>query len=88
MIVDAVSRKYLKNTFKFEMLTKKTKEARQSWINKVLVLGLNSNRYNLNLLQEDFVRTLADLKDDEITKKEEKKCVIDERKSLCNNGFI
>lgn len=54
----------------------------------MLVLSLNSSRYNLNLLQEDFVRTLADLKDDEVTKKEEKKCVIDERKSLCNNGFI
>lgn len=46
-----------------EMLLKKCRKAIKEWCDQVLVLGLNRGRYDLNLIKEYVVETLADTTD-------------------------
>ena len=53
----------------------------------MLLLGLNSSKYNLNFIQEDFLQTLAGLGDNGLPRKKKIIYVIDKRKSLSNTAF-
>lgn len=46
-----------------EMLLKRCRKAIKEWCDQVLVLGFNRGRYDLNLIKEHFVETLADTTD-------------------------
>ena len=41
-----------------------------NWVNQVPVFGFNSGKYDLNLVKEYFIRTLSNMNDVTVTKKD------------------
>ena len=41
------------------MLPKKVKESWKEWINQVPVVGLNSGKYDMNIIKEYFVKKVS-----------------------------
>ena len=41
-----------------------------NWINQVPILGFNSEKYDLNLVKKHFVKTLSNMNDVTVTKKD------------------
>ena len=51
-------------------LLKQVRERWINWINPVPVFGLNSGKYDLNLVKEHFVKTLSNMNDVTVAKKD------------------
>ena len=56
----------------FQYLPNQTQKTWKDWVNQVPVLGFNSGKYDLNLIKEHFVKTMADINDITVAKKENK----------------
>ena len=53
-----------------ESLPKRVQKRWINWVNQVLVFGVNSRKYDLNLVREYFVRTLSNMNDVTVVKKD------------------
>ena len=51
-------------------LPKQVRERWMNWVNQVPVFGFNSGKYDLNLVKEYFVRTLSNMNDVTVAKKD------------------
>ena len=49
----------------FQMLSSEVKEQWKQWVNQVPVIGLNSGKYDINMVKEYFVKEISYNKDDE-----------------------
>ena len=51
-------------------LPKQVRERWMNWINQVPVLGFNSRKYDLHLVKKHFIKTLSNMNDVTVTKKD------------------
>ena len=53
-----------------ESLPANVKEKWTQWINQISIIGFNSGKYGLNMVKEFFVKSLADMGDVKVSKKD------------------